>query len=233
MSRACAACSVANAVAYAHAAEDALGLDRPRSSRTRTLLLELERMWNHLNDIAVCAGTGLAAGTARFAAHRAQPPPQRRAHGSSFLAGSVLVGGSGLEASAAAATDVAREEVAVIAAEATRSWRELLFNAFVSRTGCRRSACSRARTPSVSGRSASPRGRPASPRTSAPPARASPTAARAGRAAAGRGRRPGPARAACGRADPDVRAARRPARRSRPPGHRNAGGAQAARRRPG
>ena len=69
VNRACAACSVANALAYAHACEDALGLDPPAElARTRTLLLELERMWNHLNDIgAVCAGTGLAAGTARFA----------------------------------------------------------------------------------------------------------------------------------------------------------------------
>ena len=38
-------------------------------SRSRTVLLELERTWNHLNDIAaVCAGTGLAAGNNYFAA---------------------------------------------------------------------------------------------------------------------------------------------------------------------
>ena len=129
--RACAACSVANALAYANACEDALGLDPPAElARTRTVLLELERMWNHLNDIAaVCAGTGLAAGTARFAGLTERSRRLNAAvTGHRFLAGSVLVGGSGLDL-AAAATDVAREEVAVIAAEATRSWRELLFNA--------------------------------------------------------------------------------------------------------
>ena len=127
---------------------------------------------------------------------------------------------------AAAATDVAREEVAVIAAEATRSWRELLFNALVSgpAAGDRRAHARDAERLGTVGPAAR---RPASPRTSAPPAGPRLRRLRAGRAAAGRGRRPGPARAACGRADPDVRAARRPARRSRPPGHRN------GRRRPG
>ena len=38
-------------------------------ARARTLLLELERLWSHLNDIgAVCAGTGMAAGTNAFLA---------------------------------------------------------------------------------------------------------------------------------------------------------------------
>jgi Ni,Fe-hydrogenase III large subunit len=129
--RACAACSVANAVAYAHACEAALGLDAPAElARTRTLLLELERMWNHLNDIAaVCAGTGLAAGTARFGGLTERC---RRLNatltGHRFLAGSVLVGGSGLDLGSLA-IGAAQEEVAAIAAEATRSWRELLFNA--------------------------------------------------------------------------------------------------------
>jgi Ni,Fe-hydrogenase III large subunit len=131
VNRVCAACSVANALAYAHACEDALGLDPPAElARTRTLLLELERMWNHLNDIAaVCAGTGLAAGTARFAGLTERC---RRLNatltGHRFLTGSVVVGGSSLEA-ASGATESAREEVAAIATEATRSWRELLFNA--------------------------------------------------------------------------------------------------------
>ena len=67
--RACAACSVANTVSYALACEDALGLGTTAElARVRTILLELERTWNHLNDIAaVCAGVGLAAGNNRFA----------------------------------------------------------------------------------------------------------------------------------------------------------------------
>ena len=69
IARACAACAVTNGVAYAQAAEEALGLQpSPELARVRTILLELERVWNHLNDIsAVCAGTGLAAGAQRFA----------------------------------------------------------------------------------------------------------------------------------------------------------------------
>ena len=129
--RACAACSVANAVAYAHACEEALGLDAPAGlARARTLLLELERLWNHLNDVgAVCAGTGLAAGTARFAGLTERC---RRLNGAltghRFLSGSVALGGSALELDADAAR-AAREEVAAIADDAKRGWRELLFNA--------------------------------------------------------------------------------------------------------
>ena len=68
--RACAACAVANGVAYAHACEEALGLRADAElARARTILLELERIWSHLNDIAaVCAGVGLAAGNNCFAA---------------------------------------------------------------------------------------------------------------------------------------------------------------------
>ena len=65
MQRACAACAVSNSVAYAHACEEVLGLQPDAElARVRTILLELERAWSHLNDIAaVCAGAGLAAGT--------------------------------------------------------------------------------------------------------------------------------------------------------------------------
>ena len=68
--RACAACWVTNAVAYAHACEELMGLEpTPELARARTILLELERVWNTLNDIgAICAGVGLAAGNNRFAA---------------------------------------------------------------------------------------------------------------------------------------------------------------------
>ena len=46
-------CWVTNAVAYAQACEEALGLaPAPDLARARTILLELERVWNTLNDIA-------------------------------------------------------------------------------------------------------------------------------------------------------------------------------------
>ena len=67
--RACAACAVTNTVAYAQACEAALGLhpdDELR--RARTLLLELERVYNHLHDIsAICAGVGFAPGSMAYA----------------------------------------------------------------------------------------------------------------------------------------------------------------------
>ena len=70
IARACGACTVTNSVAFAQAWECAAGLwpdDDLR--RARTLLLELERLYNHLGDIAaICAGVGLSAGTMAFAA---------------------------------------------------------------------------------------------------------------------------------------------------------------------
>jgi Ni,Fe-hydrogenase III large subunit len=129
--RACAACAVTNSVAYAHACEDALGL-QPTSelARVRTILLELERTWSHLNDIAaVCAGVGLAAGNTSFAALTEQA---RRLNatlsGHRFGFGSVQVGGSALEVDDGTVA-AARAEVSAIATVARRSWRELLFNA--------------------------------------------------------------------------------------------------------
>jgi len=128
--RACAACAVTNSVAYAHACEEALGL-RPTGdlARVRTILLELERTWSHLNDIsAVCAGVGLAAGNTCFAALTEQA---RRLNatltGHRFGFGSVRVGGSALDLDDGTVAG-ARDEVSAIAAVARRGWRELLFN---------------------------------------------------------------------------------------------------------
>jgi Ni,Fe-hydrogenase III large subunit len=129
--RACAGCAVSNSVAYAHACEDALGLlPTADLARVRTVLLELERTWNHLNDIAaVCSGVGLAAGNAGFAALTEQA---RRLNqtltGHRFGFGAIAVGGSTLEVDADAVA-AAREEISSIAAAARRGWRELLFNA--------------------------------------------------------------------------------------------------------
>jgi Ni,Fe-hydrogenase III large subunit len=130
-SRACAGCAVTNGVAYAHACEDALGLTPPPElARARTILLELERMWNHLNDIAAaCAGVGLAAGNNSFAALTERA---RRLNagltGHRFLFGSIRVGGSDLTLDLDE-VHAARDEIAAVRADSSRSWRELLFNA--------------------------------------------------------------------------------------------------------
>jgi Ni,Fe-hydrogenase III large subunit len=129
--RACAACAVANAVAYAQACEAALGLEADREvARARTILLELERLWNHLNDIAaVCAGTGLAAGNNRFAAVTELARRLNAAlTGHRFLFGTIRIGRSDLEVGDAGVR-AARAELARIDAESRSAWRELLFNA--------------------------------------------------------------------------------------------------------
>ncbi|MEP7335142.1 MAG: NADH-quinone oxidoreductase subunit C [Actinomycetota bacterium] len=130
-SRVCAGCNVTNGVAYAHACEEALGLvPTAELSRVRTILLELERMWNHLNDIsAICAGVSLAAGTSSFAA-LAERARRLNADltGHRFLFGSVRVGGSDLTLDEDAVR-AARDEIRRLRTESSRSWRELLFNA--------------------------------------------------------------------------------------------------------
>lgn len=129
--RACAACAVTNGVAYAHACEEALGLvPTPELARARTILLELERMWSHFNDIAaVCAGVGLAAGSSSFAALTERSRRLNAAlTGHRFLFGCVRVGGSPLSLDSDAVR-AAREEIAALATASARCWRELLFNA--------------------------------------------------------------------------------------------------------
>ena len=67
-------------------------------SRVRTILLELERMWSHLNDLAaICAGVGLAAGNNHFAGltERARRL-NAKLTGHRFLFGTINVGRSDL-----------------------------------------------------------------------------------------------------------------------------------------
>ena len=131
VARACAGCAVANAVAYAHACEQALGLGPSAElARVRTILLELERVWNHLNDIAaVCAGVGLAVGNNRFAGLTERARRLNAAlTGHRFLFGTVRIGGSDL-AVGADQIQAARVELAALHRAAANGWRELVFNA--------------------------------------------------------------------------------------------------------
>jgi Ni,Fe-hydrogenase III large subunit len=127
--RACAACAVSNTVAYAHAVEEALGLWPDRElRRARTLLLELERLYNHLHDIgALCAGVGFAPGTMAFAAlkDRAQQINARLA-GHRFLFGTIAVG-AGAFAADESAVDAARGTLRELRTDAAAAWRELEF----------------------------------------------------------------------------------------------------------
>ncbi|MHB1568795.1 MAG: hydrogenase large subunit [Solirubrobacteraceae bacterium] len=127
--RACAACSVANTAAYAHACEAALGLmpdDAVR--RARTLLLELERVYNHLHDIsAICAGVGFAPGAMAYAALKERAQRLNLSlTGHRFLFETVGVGLSGLAVQREPA-DRARRELRELAQEHATLWRQLRF----------------------------------------------------------------------------------------------------------
>jgi Ni,Fe-hydrogenase III large subunit len=128
--RACAACAVANTVAYAQAVEDALGLWPDRDLRVaRTLMLELERLYNHLHDIgALCAGVGFAPGTMAFAAlkERAQRI-NAQLSGHRFLFGTVAVGRGALRVESPEARGALRE----LRTDAVAAWRELEFSTSV------------------------------------------------------------------------------------------------------
>lgn len=131
--RACAACAVSNTLAYAHAAESVLGLwPTPELARARTLLLELERLYNHLHDIgAICAGVGFAPGTMAFTAlkERAQRV-NRLLTGHRFLFDAVAVGANHWSPDKDTLSAV-RREVQDLGADARKAWHEVLFNASV------------------------------------------------------------------------------------------------------
>jgi Ni,Fe-hydrogenase III large subunit len=127
--RACAACAVANTVAYCQAVEAALGLWPDRALRAgRTALLELERLYNHLHDIgAICAGVGYAPGAMAFAAlkDRAQEIIAA-AFGHRFMFGTIALCGSDVDFSTPKreATHGALRDLRV---DTAAGWRELEF----------------------------------------------------------------------------------------------------------
>ncbi len=131
--RSCGACAVTNSVAYAQACESILGLDSSRDLRRgRTLLLELERLYNHLNDIgAICAGLGFATGNMAFAALKERALRLNGAlAGHRYLFGLVEVGASRLELASPEA-DRVRGELGELRQDAARAWREIRFSASV------------------------------------------------------------------------------------------------------
>jgi Ni,Fe-hydrogenase III large subunit/Ni,Fe-hydrogenase III component G len=94
--RICGACSCSHAVAYCQALEAIAGAEIPaRAAALRTVLLELERLYNHIGDLGnICAGVGFAVG-ASFGA-RLKEDLQRlneRLTGNRFLHGVSRIGG--------------------------------------------------------------------------------------------------------------------------------------------
>jgi Ni,Fe-hydrogenase III large subunit/Ni,Fe-hydrogenase III component G len=107
--RACGVCAAAHGVAFAQAAEAVAGIAiPPRAAAIRTLLLELERLYNHIGDIGnICAGAALMVGAAHGA--RIKETLQRlneRLTGHRYLRGLVAVGGLRRDLDAEAIADV-------------------------------------------------------------------------------------------------------------------------------
>lgn len=127
--RSCGACAVTNSVSYALACEAVLGLATSRElRRARTLLLELERLYNHLNDIAaICAGVGFAPGNMAFAALKERAMRLNLSlAGHRFLFGSVEVGVSQLDLPGSK-VNRARGELRELRHDTARAWREIQF----------------------------------------------------------------------------------------------------------
>jgi len=135
--RACAACNVSTSVAYIHACEELLGLaTSPVLSRNRTTLIELERLYNHLNDLgAACAGIGFAAGSMAFALlkERAQRL-NARLGGHRFLFDTVAIARISDAVSPLldrAVRASALGELGEIERLSATAWREIAFNSSV------------------------------------------------------------------------------------------------------
>jgi Ni,Fe-hydrogenase III large subunit len=129
--RACAACAVANTVAYAQAVEDAVGLAPDRDLRVnRTVLLELERVYNHLHDIgAICAGVGFGPGSMAFAALKDRTQQTIAAvFGHRFLFNTVAIG-TGAATLDASSADTLRASLQELHTDFAAAWRELEFTA--------------------------------------------------------------------------------------------------------
>lgn len=127
--RACGADAVSNSAAYVEACERALGLAPPEGlRRSRTILLELERLYNHLNDIsAIYAGVGFAPGTMIFASLKERALRlNRQLTGHRFLFNTIGLATHGFEITAVAASS-ARAELAQIGTEFQQVWRGAQF----------------------------------------------------------------------------------------------------------
>lgn len=94
--RICGACSFSHALSYSQAAEEALELRVPRRARQlRTLVMELERLYNHIGDVGnACAGVGYAFGISQLGILRERLMElNEELCGNRFLRGVCAVGG--------------------------------------------------------------------------------------------------------------------------------------------
>ena len=178
-------------------------------ARARTILLELERLWNHLNDIAASAPASASppATTASPRSPSARAGSTRALTGHRFLFGTVRVGGSALDARRERRPRTRATSSRRSATTRAAAWRELALQRLLPGPPRRTSASSRPTTPARSAPSGPPHAPPASPTTPAhdsprlaydgfePVAPTAPTGDVAGAARAARARAPAVARA--------------------------------------
>lgn len=110
--RTCGVCTVSHAIAFSTAVERiAQASVPPRALWLRTLLLELERLYNHVGDIGnICAGAGFHAGSSRGAILKeCLQRLNERIAGHRFLMGVVGIGGLRYDLDQAVLTAASRE----------------------------------------------------------------------------------------------------------------------------
>ncbi len=114
--RTCGVCTVSHAVSFAMAAERLTGTVVPaRASWLRTLLLEMERLYNHVGDIGnICAGAGFHAGTSQGAILKERLQRlNEELTGHRFLMGVIGLGGMRYDLAPTALTRALRDLAAV------------------------------------------------------------------------------------------------------------------------
>jgi Ni,Fe-hydrogenase III large subunit len=117
----CGVCSVSHAVAFSRACERLANCHVPeRAERWRAILLEMERLYNHVGDVGnICAGVGLAFGVQRGAALKERLMQlNEELTGHRFLRNVVMPGGLRHD------LEVGRMQTVV--AEVTREFNELV-----------------------------------------------------------------------------------------------------------
>jgi len=107
----CGVCAVSHALSYAQAVEGIAGLEvPPRALYLRSLFAELERLYNHVGDIAnICAGVGFAYGSNHGARWKeALMQLNARVAGHRYLRGAVVPGGAARDVADRQLDDIAR-----------------------------------------------------------------------------------------------------------------------------
>lgn len=131
--RTCGVCACSHAISYCQAIEALAGIEVPvRAVAIRTILLELERLYNHIGDLGnICQGIAFAVGSSIGA--RIKDDLQRlneRITGNRFLRSTVTIGGVRRDFSAEALRDI--EQTLAEAAVRFQTLIELIWSSDIA-----------------------------------------------------------------------------------------------------